>query len=656
VGGALADATVPGTFSGFSLTAGQFDDDLDDEVALLINNRVVGTTQGDARLVIIDNDAGAGDAVIRDFRIRTQAGESFVGAGIAAADVDADQRDEIVIAGADTSDAAGTYTQRLTVLNDLGAAAAMHIGRIYDNSFTGTVGSSSVVRVRDTQMSVAQTTVSAETPMIPGGPPPAGLEVFDPAEDVLVNNVLWEFSTVSIPAMATPQVRTALMARGPREVFPFGSETELIVSKDTVQFALGQLNADGYPDAAVLTQVSGLIEGNEVGTLRIRPVFGASGAASTVISRDGSLPMQLVAANVDADSMVVRHLSTEHGMRYTEPVILAALAAPPCYAGPSGQYTDECATTYGNTSSSASATTSNWGFSLGITVGYGFEERLASQSELKATFTAKASATFTTGESAEISFSRSYTNGAPENQVLATVFGLEQFTYQILSAPPGPMGESRVGERMTISVPRSEAHTTRLFSASLIEPSLRPSQAAALRAVFDHTPTEPLSYHRRRELGAYLAALGVTGPECNESTRPDTLGACGYLTSMTAVDPGVVSLPGGISGAGTGVEESFSITNGTSSTEAWAIEATIDIETSLAGVIFGLELGGHVGADITVSHGSTVEYSFGAGAVDPAVYAPYQAQLFAFRHRFDCVETECQSFEVLNFWTESSTP
>lgn len=631
----------------FSMASGQLDLEPGEDVAIVVNYREAA-----------DNNVGATRLIIPsggfDREIFTPGGGPYLAAGIAIADVDADFLGEIVIAGTDEQASIGNYTLLVRIFDD---GTSGGFPTIYETSHDETTNNgAATVRIRQTQLHVGRTSVSTATPDLPGPPPPAGFNAFDPADDILINNVLFAFSPVAgITSSTTAEERVSLMAREPRRLLEFGTETELIID-ESVQFALGEFDGDGIPDAAVLSEESSIFEDQGMpNSLVVKPAFGGGAAEVLPLARDSGL-LRMVPVNVDSDSIVVRYLEEEHVMRYSEPVILAVLAATPCYAGPVGQFTNECSTTFGNTTSSAAAEDSTFGFSMGVTVGFGFEDRTFSQSEIKATASVTAQTSFTTGEETSISFTRSYTNGSPQNQVLATVFGLEQFTYQVLSAPPGAMGEDRVGQRLTISIPRSSVQTTRLFSESLIRPSLRPSQAAAIDEVFDHIPTDPASYNRRADLESYFERLGITGPECDEMTPASELGDCGYLTSRNGIDPGVVSLPGGVMGSGSSAAGDIEVTNATSESNAWGLEESLDLEVSAGGVIFGLSVGASQESSVTVSHGTSVSYGFSAGAVDPAVYSPYQTQVVAFHHTFDCGDNGCQSFEVLNFWAESATP
>jgi len=654
VGGPLANAGVVGSFSTFSLAAGELDGNPGEEVALLVNS-IDGSFVGDARLVVLARSGGS-DAIVHERVVRMADGRNVVAAGVAFADVDADLVDELVIAGTGTSTAAGSYEQRLVVLDSTeDADAARHYAPVFEGSYTGTTArGGGDVRIRETQLSVAQTSTPPLAPRVPGDPPPSGVALLDPAEDVLVNNVLWQWTTATVAADATPQVRLAAMALPRREVFRTGSNTMVTFSTDTVDFAIGHFDDDGLPDAAVLSTEPGNIEGDDAGLLRIVPLVGLGAGDTTRIGgRDGTWGLQLVPVDIDRDSIIVRYIEGEHTLRYSEPIVLAALAAPACYnTAAMGQYTDNCSTTFGKQSSTASEMENSYGFSLGLTAGFGFEDRTFTQSEIRATYTARASTAFGTRSSSEISFSSAFTNGAPENQILATVLAFEQYTYEILSAPDGMDGSSRVGERLIVSIPRPEGRTTRLYSESFIRPALRPSQAAAIDAVFDHTPNDPLSYHRDAEVGGYLSMLGVAGAECTSGSMPPSLGACGFLASPSQ-DTGVTSLPppAVVMGSGSGISGFIQLTTGMDESTQWGVEATIDLELSVGGAIFGLDIGASTTSTMRVGYARSVQYGYSIGALDPNVFGGYRARLFAFRHRFDCDMSgeNCQSFEVLNY-------
>lgn len=642
VGGPLADPMAVGTFSTFSLASGDTDGELGDEVAVLLNSR--SSASGDARIVVFGQVGGV-DTVLHRQRVRMAAGANIVAAGVALADIDADFRDEIVVAGTTPSPASDSYIQRVVMLDDGGATA--RFAPIYERerSFR-TPTSPTDVRILETQICVARTSVPTALPEISGRAAPAGVSVFDPADDLLINNVLWEFSTVVVPATATPAMRATAMARAPRELFQFagGSPT---VSSQYVQFALGQLDSDGLPDAALLTYDRGIFVGSAAFQLRSRPLIGARAEITSTLPHRSRRAFRLTPANVDRDSIVVRHLEAEHVLRYSEPVILAVIAAPPCYnTSTMGQAIGSCSTSYGTTTSSSVSTDTTYGVSLGITTGFSLGGT-PSPAQFEATYTARASASFGAGTMSSVTFSQSFNNGSAEDEVVATVFGLETFTYLVVSAPDeAPGSPTLVGERLIIAIPNQSGTTTSQYGASVILPSLRPSQAAALAEVFDHRPDDPLTHHRYADLNAYLAGLGVVGGQCDSSTPPASVASCGWFISPSQT---VGSTAGPVlPTVGSSVSGSISVSTGTSASVGWGVSAAISLKLTLFGAIGGVEIGFSTDSDVTISHGSSLEYGFAMGSVDPTVFTPYSARLFAFQHTFDCAD-ECLTFEVVNY-------
>ena len=637
-GGPVLDPSLSGeALTDFDVASGQLDGDPELEVALVINTRPDPQSDyGHSRLVVLDDDGG-GLGVVLDQLMVFEGSTPFVASGVGFADVDADFVDEIVVAGTDVASSIDNYTQLLAVLEDMVEPSAA-FDMLCEGSVTPATQRGDVtVRIGDTQVNTARVTGGAMA-----GPDAAG---FEPAEDVLVNNVLWQWTASE--GVASPSTS---------EQIPLGTDSSIIVSSETLKFAFGNLDGDALTDVAVLTMGDGYVttvgSGPLVaGTLYKISVGGAS-EQQTRLDLSTSAPVAMAPANVDGDAIVVEYLPEEHGIRYSEPVILAVLAAPPCYAGPLGQNTGNCSTTFGATTNSEAATSESFSLSASLHVGMNVEERVFTQSEIEAVQTIEATTVQGTDSSASLSFTKVYTNGSSQDQVLATVLAYEQFAYRILDAPPGPSGESRVGQTIAISIPRDDAHVTRLFSEDIIRPAMRPSQRQALDAVFRHTPTEPLSYLRPSQLDAHLQSLRVIGQACDEETDPSLIDDCAFITHRDRAQTPVVSGP--LSGVGSGQSGVLAIGSTSSSWRTWNVTATRSLQVTAGGVLAGFSVSAGAEATMTVTHGDVAEYGFEIGAVDPEVYEPYSAAIYAFNYHFDCTENpdgegECDGFQVLSF-------
>ncbi|MEO0599796.1 MAG: hypothetical protein AAF211_00070 [Myxococcota bacterium] len=650
--------TVFAPLYAIDIAAGDTDGDPAEEAVLVANHRESDGITGTTRAISFDWDPTQGLDRVGDFdrTIQLDDGSPVVAGGVALADIDADHIDEVVIGGTSDRQQPAAYDVHLVVW-DLENGAI----KVWEDAETFTTErSDSIVRIRQSQLAVGRTSISGDTPEIDN---PEAFQPFDTAEDVLVNNVLFEFSPAREevgdnriwPTGLRDDARIAAMARPPRKALRYGSDTELIVDRDTAQFALAAVDGTFVPHAVALAASAGLFaEGESLGdhALIAQPTSGVGSGYASTVTPDGPHPLQLVPANVDNDSIVVRYLPDGHRMTYSEPLLMAAVAAPPCYEGPVGQFLANCGMYYGTTVGGFGASSGSLGHSISVMAGFGFEDRTFTQSEAKATVEVELSTSFTTTQLEEVTISQAYENGTSDDYVLASVLALEQFTYEIVDAPPAEDGSSRIGEPLTIYVPRTAAHQMLFLTADRIRPALRPSQVAALDAVFVHTPTDPSTYLRRDEVGPHLSALGVDGPGCTGLPAGQSVEDCGYFTVPQPTRVPLANPP--VEGAGSGLPSDISISLQNSTTQSLSLESTLDVELSAGGAIFGLSIGQSQQSDVTFGQSSTVSYGMSLGGIDDAIYAPYGGGVLGFTHAFDCVDAEgeprCQTFEVVTAW------
>ena len=97
--------------------------------------------------------------------------------------------------------------------------------------------------------------------------------------------------------------------------------------------------------------------------------------------------------NVDHDTALIQYSEPESHLIFTEPVVIAAIAAPPCQEG-IGQNTDACTTSYGNSQSTGTESERSVTLSASLSVGVSFEERVFTQSEIEIEATATARAPY----------------------------------------------------------------------------------------------------------------------------------------------------------------------------------------------------------------------------------------------------------------------
>ncbi|MEN0067908.1 MAG: hypothetical protein AAGA48_37610 [Myxococcota bacterium] len=641
--------TVTEPIYGLDVAVGEFDGQPGEEVAVAVNHRETTGQTGVTRVFTLEWDPATrfNLASLFDRVVRMEDGSPIVAGGVALADVDADQVDELVVGGTSDRTPTSTFDTRIVVFD-------LEFGPVWmweDEATFSASGNESTVRIRQSDLHVGQTSISSDTPTVDN---PDALPLFDPAEDVLVNNVLFEFSPQRIgkgaeavwPNGVSDAERMTAMAKLPREMIGLGSENEIVVDRDTMQFALTPVDDSAIPHFAVITEGFDLIDGLEPHTLRTRPLVGTT-SYQTVLSPDGPFAMQLVATNVDNDSIVVRHLPDEHALAFSEPLLMAAVAAPPCYAGPLGQFLNNCGLYYGNTAGGFESVAGSLGHSVRVVAGFAFEDRTFTQSEVRATTQVEVATAFTTDNLQELSISTAYNNGSGEDYVLVSVLALEQFVYEIVSAPPAPDGASRIGERLDILVPRNEAQRMVFMPYDRARPALRPDQVAELDQIFVHTGTEPSTYLRKSDIADYMAGLGITQPGCTELPS-FPLEDCGYFTVPTATFAPLANAP--VKGSGPSLPSEVEIGFTKTTTESWQLESTLDVELSTGGVVFGMSIGQTQQSDVSFGQTSSVSYGMELGAIDDSIYTPYGAGVLGFTHTFACEGDECQSFEVVTGW------
>src|SRR5262249_51655120 len=137
-------------------------------------------------------------------------------------------------------------------------------------------------------------------------------------------------------------------------------------ARNTASMVTGDFTGDDRADIAVYHQDSTFVD-----------VF-ALGATATAIQRvrhiavpfeNSQTPRNpvILPVNVDTDSTVLKYSDADYKLVFTEPIVLAALAAPPAAQG-IGQNVDACFTAFGNTSTTITERERSLSFSAGVTV------------------------------------------------------------------------------------------------------------------------------------------------------------------------------------------------------------------------------------------------------------------------------------------------
>jgi hypothetical protein len=323
----------------------------------------------------------------------------------------------------------------------------------------------------------------------------------------------------------------------------------------------------------------------------------------------------LVTANVDADSLSIQFAPAKRRLVFTEPIVIAALAAPPC-ATNLGQNVDACRTSFGTMSSTETTVESAWNVTAGLTVGaeggvdvFGIKFKTEVTATIKGSYGRKSVTSYT------LSKRVMNTTGPLEDAVIFTSIPYDQFTYRILSHPDPAL----VGTDIVISLPRAPIETMverRFFNDSVPEGSIQIDGS-----VFRHVLGQPRTYPTAAERDALIAA------------KPDLFN-------------GPKDVCGG------GGERSVEISLGTAlgSGDTWGVEAELAVKATAGVVITGFSIGGGYESSLQVTHGADTSY---AGTVSCLASDKFtSANVYKFGLMSYIHDAPGQSFEVVNYWVE----
>lgn len=325
---------------------------------------------------------------------------------------------------------------------------------------------------------------------------------------------------------------------------------------------------------------------------------------------------ELAPCNVDEDSITLVRTETEHELVYTEPVVLAVLAAPPCTVG-IGQNLGACATTFGNTVSQSTEETRTLSASASATVGFSIDGGAITQSELEVTATMSTTLRRAEGETYDLSRSITFETGALEDAVVFTAVPMDRYTYRVLDHPD----PSLEGRELVVDLPRQPVLThTELeyYNQTVLEASDR-----IPTSVLTHTPGDHSSY---KGLGEKNQLVALTG---GLEQGPVQVGTGNSLASTLALSVGsAVSTSGALE---MGYEFSVMATTG--------------------GAVFGYSIGSSVEDSITVVSGQETSYTGTVGSIPTgsAIGNVYSWGLFTYVYEEPGSGRE---FQVIDYWVQ----
>jgi hypothetical protein len=314
--------------------------------------------------------------------------------------------------------------------------------------------------------------------------------------------------------------------------------------------------------------------------------------------------------------MSVQFAPASRKVIFTEPIVIAALALPPCGAA-LGQDLGICQTTFGKSSSTATETESSWSVKAGLTIGaeagidvFGLEFKTEVTAKVTGYYSKKTSTSYQLTKTVE------YETGPFDDGVIFSSIPFDQYAYRILSHPNADL----IGKEVVISLPR-EPITTMVsrtdFNANVPEGSIQIDGS-----VFGHTIGQPATYPSATLKSSLVAA----NPDLTDG--PFTV--CGQTggNMRSEIDLEVLGTSG----------------------STWGVEAELEVKATAGAVITGFTVGGGSESSLQVTHGTGTSYAGRVGCIPAARWNPdtyYRLGIMTYLH-----QAPQQSFEVINYWVE----
>lgn len=591
---------LPGSTVKVALAAGNLDYDPADELALLVNeqrSQPNAPTQGMARYHALD-DANHGFAEVASAEVEadTEAGQrSAVLADLAMGDVDGDNVDELILAGLTHLDPDGDcdYGYLAIVLDDYKRALAPLGVHEQDLGLASECAEQTPLELRHVHVNALD---------VDG----------DLRSEIQINRFIYD-DFVSEPAFSGgPQFEL-----DPRHLY--GDAEEGYTGRfDQARSAMvtGDFTGDGREDVAVYSQsthtleVWGIAEPDQTWSLQ-------SSLPLAALPGDQPVHPVLVAPNTNVDGVSLSYASGEHALVFTQPIIIAALAAAPCYEG-LGQNLFSCRTKFGSAQSDTVTTQSEVSLRASAKVGFATEFSFLGLAKVgtEVTQTVEARASLATSNSYTLTKSISYTTGPIEDTVIFTTIPYDQYTYTVISHPD----ESLIGAEIVVSLPRTpiELQVTREFYNEHVEEG----GVKVDESIFGHVAGDPLSYLR---------------PEDKDALLVDR--------ERLEVGPQAVGQGGGNESLG------INVYTETGATVGWGASFTTSVSATAGVVVTGFEVGFDTSASLQVSHGEESQYTGTVSNLPAEHFADhgYEFGLFTYVHEDP---SSGQQFEVVNYWVQ----
>jgi hypothetical protein len=425
----------------------------------------------------------------------------------------------------------------------------------------------------------------------------------------------------------------------PEHVYPDSSMlTEFehyTTSRSPGNITVGDVTGDGYEDIVIvgMETVVGLIDsGDESKTvtsdgmnvrvygLDSNKVFKELKYFAPEFSRSTTFDRYfptIQPVNVDEDTAVVQWIEGAHRVEFTQPQVIAALAAAPCNPewGQVGCSTSLSKATMKSEGSDTSITSKS-----SVTLGVSLEDRTFTQAEFELTGTVEGSLNMTAYNSASITHEISYQGGNGEDSVIFTTMPVDYYGYKVVSSATA---DKALGDQeLFVGIPREPI--TRVVSRAFYNATVGDNALQIDDAVFSHTVGNVNTYPSK---SAMASMVDSTNGLLSSVATP---GQSGHDGSATSVSITKEQATGSSNGAGLAIGGELRVVAG-----SFLAGASTTVEVTGNNWLEITKSTTYAGYVASITSGQAL-YSFGL-AVYPQTYTDPQTN-------------KEQKFQVLNYW------
>ncbi|MFW7379530.1 MAG: hypothetical protein ACOH5I_12025 [Oligoflexus sp.] len=596
------------------LAVGNADYDAPHELSIVLNERRIANEEGLARFLLIDDAAGE-YTILKDLKnISGFDGRTYnpLSAGVAMGDINGDNIDEIIIAGltnfrAEVDDSNFKNIGYLLLALGHKEQNFEPIGARHFNFNTN---------VPDFENNHVYHDVIVNTLDIDG----------DQRHEIQVNELVFDdfYQTQDLANPWGESQTQAWKTIETRQVMEEG--TAIAFSKEKISITVADLVHDGRDEILVFSPIAlNVVDNNDVygvqawgiappGHPQENQFIRKMVARTARVERESSPKPFVMPINVDRDSVQIKFLEPLKEFVFTEPLLIAAIASPPCLDA-SIQNIQSCTTSFGQTDSSTVENESATTVSASIHVGFNVEDRIFSQSALEVEATVTTAATFSQTSAYTLSESITYTTGPLEDGVIFTTVPFDRYIYEIASHPEADL----VGQQIVVSLPRKPI--TLKVDRSFYNANVEEGNILVDEQVFGHTPGKLDTYPTRSKRDELLQQYG------------------GLSTEVRSVGQGTGSVELGL-----GLSEEYG--------EGKTLEVGVELTVKLTGggVMGGFTIGASTSSSLSVVNGTEKSYTANVGDLSADSFPGNQYNFGMFTYFQP--HSSGQKFEVLNFWVE----